>query len=311
MTADWGAATWESVEGRNIPGMTCQVMSTIWPSAVPEQATWTSDGGTMGGGCMGHSTHMHQGQPCCCLWRAFQFQPEQWVPSSTRLSEQSLGGSWQHWSPCAPRGAELCLDWNPHMLQAWVCLSRAAPPWAPFSRAHRACDPLTHNPAQHCPGRKDPLYSTGAAAGVWSWDPRALSQPHGQCWSGGQQVSSGDLQAAVFPGHQWPLQDAVSPLEVVRDAGNQKVAVGAPLPSITPRTPSINVFFSPYVSGFCRFSLDSPGNRSGAQEESLSSHYSCCPVVWVSYTKGLAGQTHTLHPTGGDFLLPEVRAAVM
>ena len=71
--------------------MTCQVMSAIWPSAVPERATLTSDGGPMGAGCLGHGTHAHQGQPCCCLWRAFQLQPEQWVPVAPGFQSSRLG----------------------------------------------------------------------------------------------------------------------------------------------------------------------------------------------------------------------------
>ena len=82
--------------------------------------------------------------------------------------------------------------------------------------------------------------------------------------------------------------------------------MGATLPSITPRTPSINVFFSPYVSGFWRFSLDSPreicqGHRKNGFLQAIVAAQS----FQVSYTKGLEGQRPTLHPTRGD------RAAIM
>ena len=76
----------------------------------------------------------------------------------------------------------------------------------------------------------------------------------------------------------------------------------APL-TITPSAPPNKfVFLSPDTSGFCRFSLDSPGETHQGQRKSTVRFQAIAAAqsFQVPYSRRLAGKRGTLHPARGD-----------
>ena len=70
-----------------------------------------------------HGAPTHQGRSRRCLCWSSNDTLNSGSPIVLNFENSHLGASWQYWTPCAPKGAVIRLDWNPHVFQAQVCLS--------------------------------------------------------------------------------------------------------------------------------------------------------------------------------------------